>query len=52
MRIIILLIFILFILPIPLIAHEAESIKVVVVGDTGIGERAFKPGFEAVQRAI
>ena len=33
-------------------AHEAESIKVVVVGDTGIGERAFHPGFEAVQNAM
>ena len=33
-------------------AHEAESIKVVVVGDTGIGERAFHPGFEAVQKAM
>jgi hypothetical protein len=33
-------------------SHEAESIKVVAVGDTGIGERAFKPGFEAVQSAM
>jgi hypothetical protein len=33
-------------------AHEAESIKVVVVGDTGIGERAFHSGFEAVQNAM
>jgi hypothetical protein len=33
-------------------AHEAESIKIVVVGDTGIGERAFHPGFEAVQNAM
>ena len=33
-------------------AHEAGSIKVVVVGDTGIGERAFHPGFEAVQNAM
>ena len=32
MRIFILLISILFVLPAPLIAHEAESIKVVVVG--------------------
>ena len=52
MRLFILLIFILFTLPAPLIAHEAESIKVVVVGDTGIGERAFHPGFEAVQKAM
>ena len=35
-----------------LFAHEAESIKVVVVGDTGIGERAFHPGFDAVQNAM
>lgn len=33
-------------------AHEAESIKVVVVGDTGIGERAFHSGFVAVQNAM
>lgn len=39
-------------LPTALSAHEAESIKVVVVGDTGIGERAFHPGFEAVQNAM
>ena len=39
-------------LPAALSAHEAESIKVVVVGDTGIGERAFHPGFEAVQSAM
>jgi len=52
MRIIVLFISILLFLPSPLIAHEAESIKVVVVGDTGIGERAFHPGFEAVQNAM
>ena len=52
MRLFILLISILFVLPAPLFAHEAESIKVVVVGDTGIGERAFHPGFEAVQNAM
>jgi predicted phosphodiesterase len=52
MRIIFLFISILIFLPAPLIAHEAESIKVVVVGDTGIGERAFHPGFEAVQNAM
>jgi calcineurin-like phosphoesterase family protein len=46
------LISILFFLPAPLTAHEAKSIKVVVVGDTGIGERAFHPGFEAVQNAM
>ena len=39
-------------LPIALYAHEAESIKVVVVGDTGIGERAFQSGFDAVQKAM
>lgn len=33
-------------------AHQAESLKVVVVGDTGIGERAFGPGFDAVQQAM
>ena len=52
MRLFILLISILLFLPAPLIAHEAESIKVVVVGDTGIGERAFHSGFEAVQNAM
>lgn len=36
----------------PLVAHETESIKVVVVGDTGIGERAFHTGFDAVQNAM
>ena len=52
MQLFIFLISILFFLPAPLTAHEAESIKVVVVGDTGIGERAFHPGFEAVQNAM
>ncbi len=52
MQLFIFLIPILFFLPAPLTAHEAESIKVVVVGDTGIGERAFHPGFEAVQNAM
>jgi predicted phosphodiesterase len=52
MRLLILSIFILLFLPAPLVAHEAESIKVVVVGDTGIGERAFHPGFEAVQNSM
>ncbi len=52
MRIFISLISILLFLPAPLIAHEAESIKVVVVGDTGIGERAFHSGFVAVQNAM
>jgi len=52
MRRFILLIAILFFPAAPLVAHEAESIKVVVVGDTGIGERAFQPGFEAVQHAM
>jgi Calcineurin-like phosphoesterase len=50
MRLFILLL-ILF-LPAPLTAHEAESIKVVVVGDTGIGERGYHPGFDAVQNAM
>jgi hypothetical protein len=52
MRLFILLISIVLFLPAPLIAHEAESIKVVVVGDTGIGERAFHSGFQAVQKAM
>ncbi len=52
MRFLILLIYLTFYLPAVLFAHEAESIKVVVVGDTGIGERAFHPGFEAVQAAM
>jgi len=33
-------------------AHEAEPLKAVVVGDTGIGERAFGAGFDAVQQAM
>ncbi len=41
-----------FLLTLPAYGHEAESVKVVVVGDTGIGERAFHPGFEAVQAAM
>jgi predicted phosphodiesterase len=52
MRLFIFLISLIFFLPAPLIAHEAESIKVVVVGDTGIGERGYHPGFEAVQNAM
>jgi Calcineurin-like phosphoesterase len=52
MRLFIILFSLIFILPAPLTAHEAESIKVVVVGDTGIGERSFHPGFEAVQSAM
>ena len=52
MRSLILFIACLFFLPAALFAHEAESVKVVVVGDTGIGERAFHPGFEAVQAAM
>lgn len=52
MRLFIFLIYFVFFLPAFLFAHEAESIKVVVVGDTGIGERAFHPGFEAVQNAM
>ncbi len=51
-RSIILLIYAACFLPTAVFAHEAESIKVVVVGDTGIGERAFKPGFDAVQKAM
>lgn len=31
---------------------EEIKLKVAVVGDTGIGERGYRPGFEAVQRAI
>ena len=52
MRYLVLLILALCYLPSALGAHEAESIKVVVVGDTGIGERAFHPGFEAVEKAM
>lgn len=52
MRLFILLISILLFSSVPLAAHQADSIKVVVVGDTGIGERAFHIGFEAVQNAM
>ncbi|MCH7649920.1 MAG: metallophosphoesterase [Nitrospinae bacterium] len=52
MRSLILFIVGLFFLPAAVCAHEAESIKVVVVGDTGIGERAFHSGFVAVQNAM
>lgn len=52
MRSIFLLIYVVCLLPTAVFAHKAESIKVVVVGDTGIGERAFNPGFEAVQSAM
>jgi len=52
MRSIIFLIYVVCLLPTTLFAHEAESIKVVVVGDTGIGERAFHPGFDGVQKAM
>ncbi len=52
MRSLILFIIFLFFLPATLFAHEAQSIKVVVVGDTGIGKRAFHSGFVAVQNAM
>ncbi len=52
MRSLILCIVCLFFLPAAVCAHEAESVKVVVVGDTGIGERAFHSGFVAVQNAM
>lgn len=52
MRLIIVLIYTVCLLPATLMAHEAESIKVVVVGDTGVGERAYHAGFEAVQSAM
>ncbi len=31
---------------------EELKLKVAIVGDTGIGERGYRPGFEAIQRAI
>lgn len=31
---------------------EENKLKVAVVGDTGIGERGYRPGFEAVRKAI
>ncbi len=31
---------------------EEIKLKVAIVGDTGIGERGYRPGFEAVQKAI
>lgn len=34
------------------LAVEGRSLRIAVVGDTGIGERAFHPGFEAVQKAM
>jgi hypothetical protein len=37
---------------IPNAQAEEPKLKVAVVGDTGIGERGYRPGFEAVQRAI
>ncbi len=46
------LLLVLFLMTLPAHGHETESIRVVVVGDTGIGERAFHPGFEAVQEAM
>ena len=52
MRLFILLITFFLLSAAPLVAHETESIKVVVVGDTGIGERAFHTGFDAVQNAM
>ncbi|MCF8722860.1 hypothetical protein LQ236_000880 [Nitrospina gracilis] len=36
----------------PVAAHKEEQIKMVVVGDTGIGERAYRPGFDAVVSAM
>ena len=33
-------------------AHGSETLRVVVVGDTGIGERAYRPGFLAVSDAM
>lgn len=32
------------------LAHDEETLRVVVVGDTGIGERAHASGFQSVQR--
>ncbi len=45
-------IWILIIPPSVVDGHEEESLKVVVVGDTGIGERGYTPGFHAVQSAM
>ncbi|CAI2716954.1 metallophosphoesterase [Nitrospina watsonii] len=36
----------------PAWAHGKAHLKVVVVGDTGIGERAHTPGFDAVQQSM
>ena len=36
----------------PLHAHESEILSVVVVGDTGIGERGYRPGLRAVTDAM
>ena len=38
--------------PCPAGAHEEGPLRMVVVGDTGTGERAYRPGFQAVQRAM
>ena len=43
-----------FLLLIPLVApaHEEGPLKIVAVGDTGIGERAYHAGFLAVQERL
>ncbi|MGV7220733.1 MAG: metallophosphoesterase [Nitrospinales bacterium] len=48
------LVLLLFHLNEPLLAEEdsSESLRVAIVGDTGIGERAFHPGFLAVQKSM
>ena len=34
------------------VARKTEAFRVAIVGDTGIGERSYRPGFLAVQKAL
>ncbi len=34
------------------VAEKGKAFRVAIVGDTGIGERAYRPGFLAVQKAL